>query len=151
MRSTCPGPATRSPRPRMLLAAAACCALSIGACEKLPEAPNQPPNASFVYSPVSPIVAGESVVAFNGSASTDSDGSVATYAWDFGDGTAAQSSSSPTIGHVFPDTANTCMEMVYTVQLTVTDDQGDKGFASAQVRVTELPWPNSAECQQPQQ
>lgn len=115
-------------------------------CEKLPEIPNVPPEASFVYSPVSPINAGQTTVVFNASGSTDSDGQVASYTWNFGDGTPEETHSSATATHVFPDTPATCLEIVYTVLLTVTDDQGAKAAASQTARVTELPVPTSVEC-----
>jgi PKD repeat protein len=116
------------------------------ACEDLPAAPNVPPMAEFVYSPVSPIIAGGTGVTFNASGSRDSDGSITSYAFDFGDGTAPVSGSSSTVNHVFRDTAARCIEVVYTVLLTVTDDQGDTGTASQQVTVIELPQAGSEAC-----
>lgn len=115
-------------------------------CEKLPEIPNLPPTASFVYSPVSPIIAGGTIVTFNASGSRDSDGRVTSYSWDFGDGTPQERNEGPTVTHVFPDTPATCQETVYTVLLTVQDDGGDTGTANQQVKVTELPAPTSLEC-----
>jgi PKD repeat protein len=67
---------------------------------------------------------------FNGSGSTDPDGSIVTYLWDFGDGTTA-STASPT--HTFA-TAGT-----YTVKLTVTDNTGLTGSAQTTVTVTVPP------------
>jgi PKD repeat protein len=119
------------------------------ACEDLPAAPPTPnilPVASFIYNPVSPIAAGETPVTFNASGSRDSDGSIASYAWTWGDGTPDQSTPSPTIAHVFPNTPSRCVEVVYAVLLTVVDDKGDTATASQQVRVIELPAPGSAEC-----
>src|SRR5881628_1828 len=51
-------------------------AFAVVCCEKLPAIPNVPPVAVFVYSPVSPINSGETVVTFNASGSTDTDGHV---------------------------------------------------------------------------
>lgn len=121
-------------------------ALATVRCEKLPEIPNVPPVASFVYSPVSPINAGQTVVTFNASGSTDPDGQVVSYTWNFGDGTPEETHNTPTTTHVFPDTPATCLEIVYTVLLTVADDQGAKASASQTARVTELPPPTSPEC-----
>ena len=115
-------------------------------CEDLPAAPNIPPTASFVYNPVSPINAGETPVSFNAVGSRDSDGTIASYNWSWGDGTPDQSTTSPTILHVFADTPSRCIDVTYAVLLTVVDDKGDVGTASQQVRVTELPIPSSTEC-----
>jgi len=115
-------------------------------CEKLPAIPNVPPVASFVYSPVSPINAGQTVVVFNASGSTDPDGQIVSYTWNFGDGTPEETKSTATTTHVFPDTPASCLEIVYTVLLTVTDDKGGRSSASQTARVTELPAPTSAEC-----
>lgn len=129
---------------RRLLPAAAATLFALFGCEKLP---NVPPSASFIYSPVSPVYAGITSVGFNASASRDSDGRIATYLWDFGDGTGEQSASGPTISHLFPDTAATCLEAIYTVLLTVVDDAGERASASQQVKVIELPLPTAPECQ----
>ena len=115
------------------------------ACEDLPEAPNIPPTASFIFNPVSPITAGETPVSFNATGSRDSDGSVTSYTWNFGDGV-EQTVSEPTVTHVFVNTPASCIEIVYTVLLTVTDDTGDRGSASQPVRVIEAPPPSSAQC-----
>jgi PKD repeat protein len=126
-------------------------ALAAGAlaCEKLPEIPNVPPSAEFVYSPVSPINAGSTNVVFNASGSRDTDGSVANYAWDFGDGSAQETTNGPTVTHVFRDTPTICQEITYTVLLTVRDDDGDIGTANQRVTVTELPRPESQACDVP--
>jgi hypothetical protein len=39
--------------------------------------------------------------------------------------------------HVFPNRAETCVQVVYAVLLTVVDDRGDRGSASQNVAVTE--------------
>jgi PKD repeat protein len=121
-------------------------ALAVVHCEQLPEIPNVPPVASFVYSPVSPINSGQTVVTFIASGSTDADGQIASYTWNFGDGTPEETRTAATVTHLFPDTAATCLEIVYTVLLTVTDDKGAKASASQTARVTELPPPTSIDC-----
>jgi PKD repeat protein len=121
-------------------------ALAAAHCEKLPAIPNLPPIASFVYSPVSPINSGQTVVTFNASGSTDADGQIASYTWNFGDGTPEETRTTATTTHLFPDTPATCLEIVYTVLLTVTDDTGAKSSASQTARVTELPPPTSIDC-----
>jgi PKD repeat protein len=127
------------------LAALVPLAILVG-CEKLPAIPNLPPTASFIYTPVSPVNAGETVVTFNASASRDPDGQIVSYIWNFGDGSAEQTQTGPTTTHVFPDTPATCLEITYAVLLTVVDDKGDRGSASQTVKVTELPAPTSEEC-----
>lgn len=120
--------------------------LLIVSCEDLPAAPNIPPTASFIFNPVSPITAGETPVSFNAAGSRDSDGTIASYVWSFGDGTPEQSTTSPTLVHVFADTPTRCVDVTYAVLLTVIDDKGDTGTASQQVKVTEVPVAGSAAC-----
>ena len=90
------------------------------------QAQNQPPTAAFTANETSVIVG--DTIAFDAAASDDTDGSIASYAWDFGDGATA-TGTSPT--HAY-DTAGT-----YTVELTVTDDDGATDTATAQVSVSE--------------
>lgn len=70
---------------------------------------NQPPLASFTHSCV------RRDCSFNGTGSTDSDGSIVSYAWDFGDG---QQGSGSTALHSYAVNGS------YIVTLTVTDDDG---------------------------
>ena len=58
-------------------------------------------------------------VDFNASLSYDSDGSILSYLWDFGDGTNATGMS---VQHTFSDTKR------YTVKLYVTDDEGEESI-----------------------
>lgn len=64
---------------------------------------------------------------FNAAASTDSDGTIAGYAWNFGD-TTTGSSANPT--HTYASAGT------YTVTLVVTDNEGATGSVSHQVTVT---------------
>ncbi len=64
-------------------------------------------------------------VSFNGTGSTDPDGSIASYAWEFGDGTTG---TGGTVDHTY-NNGN------YTAKLTVTDNQGAKNTASTSVVV----------------
>jgi len=119
----------------------------LGACEDLPAPPNIPPIASFFFTPIAPITAGQTPVNFNAEGSRDPDGTIASYAWNWGDGTPAQSSTTPTIAHVFPDNPDLrCIEAKYAVQLTVTDDKGASSSTSEPVTVIEPPPPGSVEC-----
>lgn len=58
---------------------------------------------------------------FDGTASTDADGTIVSYAWDFGDGNTA---SGVTPSHTYMMNGN------YSISLTVTDDAGDSGTAT---------------------
>ena len=84
-------------------------------------AANQPPTASFTHT----CTAGNCT--FDGSGSSDPDGTVKTYAWTFGDGTSG-TGVSPTHSFIASGT--------YQVTLTVTDDQGATGTTSVSVPVT---------------
>ena len=93
-----------------------------------PSAPaNQPPTAAFTFSPANPMV-GQQVL-FNGSSSSDADGSVVSYRWDFGDGTTSGPSGASSVYHAFAAAGT------YTVTLTVTDDGGLTDSTSQTVQV----------------
>jgi hypothetical protein len=131
------------------LAPLALAALLAG-CEDLPpapELPNQPPTASFYFTPVAPIWAGQTAVAFSAINARDPDGQVVSYVWNFGDGTPEQTTTGPSTTHTFPDTAARCMSVTYGVLLSVVDDKGGRGAASQGVTVVEAPAPTAAECQ----
>jgi PKD repeat protein len=117
-------------------------------CEDLPAAPdtNVPPEAAFYFTPVSPVIAGQSSVQFNAAGSRDEDGTIQSYTWDFGDGTPRQASDTTSMRHTFPDTPARCIHITYGVSLTVTDDKGTTGVAALPVTVTELPAPGAPEC-----
>ena len=66
-------------------------------------------------------------VSFSGSKSQDKDGEIVSYEWDFGDGSPA--TNSQTANHVFEDIGT------YTVQLSVTDNDGKKDSTSVDVIV----------------
>ncbi|MFB4354656.1 PKD domain-containing protein [Microbacterium sp. LS_15] len=92
-----------------------------------PTAPNQQPTAAFT-----PTAAGLKVTV-DGSASSDPDGTIQSYAWNFGDGGTA---TGATASHTYT-TAGT-----YSVVLTVTDDRG--AVATKTTAVTVAPAPNQA-------
>ena len=89
-----------------------------------PPASNQPPvaNAGGPYS-----AAVGAPVTLNGAASRDPDGSIASYAWNFGNGTSG-SGATPSVTYA---TAGT-----FSVTLTVTDNGGATGQASTTVTAT---------------
>jgi hypothetical protein len=89
---------------------------------------NDQPTASFTASP-NPTTPG-SGVGFNGSASSDPDGSIVTYSWQFGDG--------GTGGGVTPSHAYT-VAGTYVVSLTATDSAGVTSTATHAVTVALAP------------
>jgi PKD repeat protein len=60
------------------------------------------------------------MVNFQGDQSTDPDGTIASYQWDFGDGSPSSTSANPTHTFITPDTN----PKKFTVKLTVTDNAG---------------------------
>ena len=78
------------------------------------------PTAAFTSSPT------DLTVAFDSSGSTDPDGTIASYAWNFGDG---GTSTAANPNHTYPATGT------YTVTLTVTDDRGGIATVSHDVSV----------------
>lgn len=87
-----------------------------GAVENGSSNPNQRPIAAFSILPTQPL-AGETIT-FDGTASSDIDGSIANYSWDFdGDGDPDASQSIAT--HVFAAPGT------FGVSLTVVDDTGN--------------------------
>ncbi|NUU07309.1 PKD domain-containing protein [Leifsonia sp. C5G2] len=86
--------------------------------------PNQPPVAGFTATP------NGLTVAVDGSASSDPDGTIAGYAWDFGDGATA---TTATASHTYASGGT------YTVTLTVTDNRGGTNTATKSVTVTAPP------------
>jgi hypothetical protein len=132
-----------------ILGAVALAALAT-ACEELPPAPGLPnavPTATLYLTPVAPIYAGQTTVAFSAVGARDADGRVVSYVWNFGDGTPEVATPDATVTHTFPDTPGRCLNVTYGVLLAVVDDQGERGFVSQPVTVTELPAPSSPECQ----
>lgn len=79
--------------------------------------PDQAPIASFTIS-TAPV---GSATEFDASSSTSPDGFIASYAWDFGDGS-TEITTSPIISHVYTSSGS------FTVTLTVTNSQGTSTF-----------------------
>ena len=78
-------------------------------------AANQAPTAAFTTT------VSELTASFDGTGSADADGTVASYAWDFGDGSTG---TGGTATHAYATSGT------YQVKLTVTDNQGSTGTVS---------------------
>ncbi len=87
---------------------------------------NRAPTALFV---ATPSAVGPLTVEVDATASSDPDGAIATYTWDFGDGQAANGAAA-TAGHQYQ------VAGMFTIRLTVTDSNGAQGTATRQVTVS---------------
>jgi LysM repeat protein len=70
---------------------------------------------------------GQAFVTLDGSGSSDADGTITTYEWDFGDG---EQDNGQSVTHGYNSTG------VFEVTLTVTDNCGDTGEDRVQITVT---------------
>jgi PKD repeat protein len=91
-----------------------------------PPTPNNPPvaNAGGPYSGNE-----GSAISFSGAGSSDVDGTIVSYAWDFGDGAIG---SGVTATHIYADNGT------YVVTLTVTDDKGATGTDTTNATVANI-------------
>ncbi len=88
-------------------------------------AENLPPTAAFSWAP-DPLT--QWGVLLDASGSGDLDGTVAQYHWDFGDGATSDAAGAAT-SHAYAAPG------IYTVTLTVTDDEGATGMTAATATV----------------
>ena len=95
------------------------------------EPPNTSPTAGFSYSPSNPTV--DDTLQFTDT-SSDSDGTIASWSWNFGDGT---SSTIKNPQHKFSTTGP------YTVVLEVTDNDGAKKSISKTITISQPEPPNN--------
>ncbi|MBA2479261.1 MAG: PKD domain-containing protein [Planctomycetes bacterium] len=92
----------------------------------VPPAGNQPPVARVSATPTSGIAPVS--VGFDGSASTDADGTISSYAWSFGDGTTGTGSS---VNHVYAASGS------YDVRMIVTDNSGATSSETITITVSD--------------
>jgi hypothetical protein len=97
---------------------------SAGGSAPPPPIANKPPTAKFTFSPTSGLY--PLAVDFNASASSDSDGQIVGYSWNFGDQTMG---SGAAIQHIYGDKGR------FVVTLTVTDNVGATASATGVVEV----------------
>jgi PKD repeat protein len=91
--------------------------------------PNSPPIVVASGAPTSG--AAPLAVTFSSAGSKDPDGTIASYSWNFGDGSPTGNGSSVT--HVYPAAGS------YTAVLTVTDNQGANAMAAVGINVSPRP------------
>ncbi len=90
---------------------------------------NIAPGADFSATPSSG--AAPLSVSFDGSASADVDGTIASYAWNFGNGQNGSGATPPAVTYTLPGS--------YTATLTVTDNKGATGTSSQVITVNRPP------------
>lgn len=100
---------------------------------------NQAPTSDFTFSPTTPKV-GESIY-FNGYGSSDSDGYIRKYHWEFGDGTTA---TGVRTSHIYNN------DGTYNVTLVVEDNYGLLGSKTSSVTVSNGDSPVAAFTANPQ-
>ncbi|MFB6075823.1 MAG: PKD domain-containing protein [Candidatus Aenigmatarchaeota archaeon] len=98
---------------------------------------NQLPTAQFTFSPTSPKVGEE--VTFDASGSSDPDGSIEEYIWNFGDKTRVKNTSDSQISHTYSRTGTKIVELqvrdnsevndTITKEIEVLSETGDKPVA----------------------
>ena len=115
-----PGP-TATPGPTVVV--------TVTSCDN-----NSPPVADANGPYTAMMGKGQAVVTFDGSNSSDSDGTIVSYEWDFDDGSAPESGESVT--HTYSSTGS------FVVTLMVTDDCGASSLATAEVTISEATPPS---------
>ena len=105
--------------------------LTIFVTQEISEETNRRPVASFTATPK--IASIGETVNFDASQSSDSDGTITTYSWNFGDNNTA---TGVTSNHAYTE------QGTYTIILTVTDNNGKIDIDSQAVSVTTKATPN---------
>jgi len=89
---------------------------------------NLPPTADFIFTPTFPYVG--QAVTFDASSSSDIDGTIVSYEWDFGDGLIG---TDVVTNHTYASAGT------FNVTLTVTDDLGATDTLQQEITVDPLP------------
>jgi PKD repeat protein len=90
--------------------------------------PNNPPNTSFSYSPTKPAAGQE--VSLDASGSSDSEGYIAQYQWDF-DGDGVSEARGEQVTHTFDSTGQ------HTIELTVVDNNEATSKINKTIKITQ--------------
>lgn len=89
---------------------------------------NSSPQAEFTYAPGGPTM--DDIITFDGSGSSDPDGRIVQYEWDFnGDGAYERASDYPRYNWVYDNAGS------YSVALRVTDDRGATAVLTREITV----------------
>ena len=89
------------------------------------------PTASFTASPT--LDAPNAWASFDASGSTDPEGTITDYSWNFGDGATADTATTPTVSHSYATRGS------YNVTLTITNNDGQTDTTTQTVRVDDPP------------
>jgi PKD repeat protein len=93
---------------------------------------NRAPQVEFTYAPAGPTI--NDIVTFDGSGSSDTDGKIVQYEWDFnGDSAYERTSDSPIYNWVYDNAGS------YRVSLRVTDNSGATAVGTREVVVSAAP------------
>jgi hypothetical protein len=87
---------------------------------------NQPPTAVATAQPTSAAIG--QAISFDATASSDPDGTIASYRWDFGDGAQA---TTATASHAYSAAGS------FAARLTVTDNAGSSASATVAIAITD--------------
>lgn len=124
-------PSTPVPQPQASPGAGPTVVVTVDSCQN-----NDAPSADANGPYTAMLGKGQAFVTLDGNGSTDPDGSITEYEWDFGDGSTPGTGKTVTHGY--------SSRGVYTATLTVTDNCGATGESTATVTITAAAPPATA-------
>ncbi len=124
-------PATPAPQPQASPEAGPTVVVTVDSCQN-----NDAPSADANGPYTAMLGKGQAFITLDAGGSTDPDGSITEYEWDFGDGSTP--GTGKTVTHGYGSTG------VYTATLTVTDNCGATGESTAIVTITAAAPPATA-------